>query len=233
MILLGLQTQAQTIADWFRGPTRKELSAENDRLRAGMDSLRFLVDSLERSRSEIEAEMLALLEGNSPEADADEQMPEYTPEQTDSLLHLWYRNSFSGDFDAMAEYETLDNLKVLCVQGSLSLPDLPKALDQKHRAIVDTAVVYKTEKLAVDGNSKDVADFKKYGADAAVFASPSAVESFVANAEKLLLEDGAVRPKIFSIGPTTTEALKKYGMQPYMEGGDIAGLLFAFLEAEG
>ena len=67
--------------------------------------------------------------------------------------------------DAMAEYETLDNLKVLCVQGSLSLPDLPKALDQKHRAIVDTAVVYKTEKLAVDGNSKDVAGFKKYGAD--------------------------------------------------------------------
>ena len=64
MILLGLQTQAQTIADWFRGPTRKELSAENDRLRAGMDSLRFLVDSLERSRSEIEAEMLALLETN-------------------------------------------------------------------------------------------------------------------------------------------------------------------------
>ena len=105
MILLGLQTQAQTIADWFRGPTRKELSAENDRLRAGMDSLRFLVDSLERSRSEIEAEMLALLEGNSPEADADKQMPEYTPEQTDSLLHLWYRNSFSGDFDAMAEYD--------------------------------------------------------------------------------------------------------------------------------
>ena len=85
--------------------------------------------------------------------------------------------------DAMAEYETLDNLKVLCVQGSLSLPDLPKALDRKHRAIVDTAVVYKTEKLAVDGNSKDVADFKKHGADAAVFASPSAVESFAANAE--------------------------------------------------
>ena len=28
--------------------------------------------------------------------------------------------------DAMAEYETLDNLKVLCVQGNLSLPDLPK-----------------------------------------------------------------------------------------------------------
>lgn len=134
--------------------------------------------------------------------------------------------------DAMAEYETLDNLKVLCVQGSLSLPDLPKALDRKHRAIVDTAVVYKTEKLAVDGNSKDVADFKKHGADAAVFASPSQ-SKVLRRAEKLLLEDGAVRPKIFSIGPTTTEALKKYGMQPYMEGGDIAGLLLAFLGING
>ena len=51
--------------------------------------------------------------------------------------------------DAMAEYETLDNLKVLCVQGNLSLPDLPKTLDEKHRAIVDTAVVYKTEQVEV------------------------------------------------------------------------------------
>lgn len=135
--------------------------------------------------------------------------------------------------DAMAEYETLDNLKVLCVQGSLSPPDLPEALDRKHRAIVDTAVVYRTEKLAVDENSAAAAEFRKSGADVAVFASPSAVESFAASAPKLLLEDGAVRPRIFSIGPTTTEALKKYGMQPYMEGGDMAEMLLAFLEAGG
>ena len=125
--------------------------------------------------------------------------------------------------DAMAEYETLDNLKVLCVQGNLSLPDLPKTLDEKHRAIVDTAVVYKTEQVEVGADDKT----------AVVFASPSAVESFVKNAKNLLLEDGAVRPKIFSVGPTTTAALKKYAMNPYMEGGDVAGLLLAYLGIKG
>lgn len=102
--------------------------------------------------------------------------------------------------DAMAEYETLDNLKVLCVQGNLSLPDLPKTLDEKHRAIVDTAVVYKTEQVEVGADDKTAANFRKGGADAVVFASPSAVESFVKNAKNLLLDDGAVRPKIFSVG---------------------------------
>ena len=135
--------------------------------------------------------------------------------------------------DAMAEYETLDNLKVLCVQGNLSLPDLPKTLDEKHRAIVDTAVVYKTEQVEVGADDKTAANFRKSGADAVVFASPSAVESFVKNAKNLLLDDGAVRPKIFSVGPTTTAALKKYAMNPYMEGGDVAGLLLAYLGIKG
>lgn len=104
LFCLGSQMQAQTFADWFRGPTRKELTAENGRLRASMDSLQFLVDSLEQSRNEIEAELLALMEGNSPEAD-EVELPEYSPEVTDSLLHLWYKNSFSGDFDAFSEYD--------------------------------------------------------------------------------------------------------------------------------
>lgn len=131
--------------------------------------------------------------------------------------------------DAMAEYETLDNLKVLCVQGNISLNDLPKTLDEKHRAIVDTAVVYKTEKVALDAKDMAVADFCKYGADAVVFASPSAVESFVENAKKLQLDAKAKHPKIFSIGPTTTAALKKYGMTPYMEGAEMGELLLAYL----
>ena len=133
--------------------------------------------------------------------------------------------------DAMAEYETLDNLKVLCVQGNISQPDLPKTLDQKHGAIVDTAVVYKTELLELEKGDTAVADFRKNGADAVVFASPSAVESFVKNAKNLLLGEKAVRPKIFSIGPTTTAALKKYAMTPYMEGGEVADLLLTYLKA--
>ncbi len=104
LLLPGLQVQAQSFADWFRGPTRKEMNAENVRLRARIDSLQFLVDSLEQSRNDIETELLAIIEGNSPEAD-DPEMPEYTPEVTDSLLHLWYKNSFAGDFDAITEYD--------------------------------------------------------------------------------------------------------------------------------
>ena len=68
LLSAGLQLQAQTFADWFRGPTRKELSAENDRLKSDMDSLQFLVDSLEASYSTLEADFLAIIEGNSPEA---------------------------------------------------------------------------------------------------------------------------------------------------------------------
>lgn len=104
LLLLGLQVQAQSFADWFRGPTRKEMNAENGRLRARIDSLQFLVDSLEQSLNDIEAELFAIIEGNSPEAD-DLDMPEYTPEVTDSLLHLWYKNSFAGDFDVITEYD--------------------------------------------------------------------------------------------------------------------------------
>ena len=104
LTLSGLQLHAQGAGGWFRGPTRRELSAENERLRAGMDSLRFIIDSLERGRIEMEAELLAMMESDSPGDDGAE-MPEYTQEMTDSLLHLWYRNSFSGDFDAVTEYD--------------------------------------------------------------------------------------------------------------------------------
>ena len=89
------------------------------------------------------------------------------------------------------------------------------------------------EGIEVGADDKTAANFRKGGADAVVFASPSAVESFVKNAKNLLLDDGAVRPKIFSVGPTTTAALKKYAMNPYMEGGDVAGLLLAYLGIKG
>ena len=90
-LLLGCQLQAQTFADWFGGPSRKELHSENDRLRESLDSLQILVDSLEQSYSQVESELFALIEGNSPEADS--VVVEYTPEMTDSLLHLWYKNT--------------------------------------------------------------------------------------------------------------------------------------------
>lgn len=127
--------------------------------------------------------------------------------------------------DAMAEYESLDNLKILCVQGNISRPDLLKSLDEKYHAIVDTAVVYNTDFVEVSSDTPAVKDFRKNGADIVVFASPSAVDSFVKNAKSLLLGDKAVHPKIYSIGPTTTEALKKYNMKPHKETADILSVI--------
>ena len=66
-------------------------------LRGELDSLQLLLDSL-RGRvyvEERELEALDRLDGNGFE---------YTTETTDSLLHLWYENSLSRDFDAVHEY---------------------------------------------------------------------------------------------------------------------------------
>jgi len=123
--------------------------------------------------------------------------------------------------DAMSQFETLDNLKVLCVRGTLSLPELPRKLEDEFRAIVDVFEVYKTGMLEI--SKEDGADFRKGGAHAVVFSSPSAVESFARNAPHLLLSEKAVRPKIVTIGATTSAAVKKFGMKVSAEA-DAANL---------
>ncbi len=114
--------------------------------------------------------------------------------------------------NAMGEFQSLENLKILSVRGNLALPELVKALE-KHNAIVDTFEVYRTSHKKLAHTDAAVGDFKKSGADVVVFASPSAVESFVKNAETLALEDGAVRPKVVAIGPTTAAAVRKFSMK--------------------
>ncbi len=117
-----------------------------------------------------------------------------------------------GMAEAIHNYESVENLRVLSVRGNMALPDLYKALDDK-RAIVDTFEVYKTSLLTLNPKDKVVVDFKKNGADVVVFSSQSAVQSFVNNASKLLLDKNARNPKIVAIGPTTAEAVKKFSMQ--------------------
>ena len=150
LLSAGLQLQAQTFfADWFRGPTRKELSAENDRLKADMDSLQFLVDSLESSYSTLEADFLAIIEGNSPEA-VEDSLPEYTPEVTDSLLHLWYKNSFSGDFDAMNEYD-MDSVKFVSdipdSEIEKRLTDMNSFISLPYNDVVKNYIILYSEKM--------------------------------------------------------------------------------------
>ncbi len=112
--------------------------------------------------------------------------------------------------DELAATGSLDSAKVLVVTGNLNRDTLVKKLEDA-RAIVDRFPVYQTEKtdLAADPAAED---FRARGADAILFASSSAVESFVAQAAALGLAAGAKRPLAGSIGPQTSEAMKKAGL---------------------
>ena len=105
---------------------------------------------------------------------------------------------------------SLDSAKVLVITGNLNRDDLVKKLEDA-RAIVDRLQVYKTEKtdLAADPAA---ADFRARGADAILFASSSAVQSFVDQAAALKLAKEAKRPLAGSIGPQTSASMKKVGM---------------------
>ena len=92
------QTEQQQPRGLFgRRNNRRQIQQENEVLRGELDSLQLLLDSL-RGRvyvDEQELETLDRLDGNGFE---------YTTETSDSLLHLWYENSMSRDFDAVHEY---------------------------------------------------------------------------------------------------------------------------------
>ena len=77
--------------------TRKQAIEENNVLRNELDSLQLLLDSL-RGRVYVEERELAAFEREEAEG------YDYTPEQQDSLLHLWYKNTLAADFDAVNEY---------------------------------------------------------------------------------------------------------------------------------
>jgi uroporphyrinogen-III synthase len=105
---------------------------------------------------------------------------------------------------------SLDSAKVLVISGNMNREDLVEKLEEA-RAIVDRLQVYKTEKtdLAADPAA---ADFRARGADAILFASSSAVQSFVDQAAALKLAKDAKRPLAGSIGPQTSETMKQVGM---------------------
>ena len=85
-----------------RNPSKKQVLEENAVLRGELDSLQYLVDSL-MGRTRVEEKEIAFLEGNDSKI-------EYTTEATDSLLHLWYKNSLAADFDAVEDYD-MDSLR--------------------------------------------------------------------------------------------------------------------------
>jgi uroporphyrinogen-III synthase len=112
--------------------------------------------------------------------------------------------------DELIATGSLDSAKILVITGNMNRETIVQKLEGA-RAIVDCLQVYKTENtdLAADPVA---ADFRARGADAILFASSSAVQSFVDQAAALKLEAGATRPLAGSIGPQTTETMKKSGV---------------------
>jgi uroporphyrinogen-III synthase len=118
----------------------------------------------------------------------------------------------------LIERESMDSAKVLVVTGNLNREILVQKLEDA-RAIVDCLPVYKTEETDL---AKDpvAGEFRTRGADAILFASPSAAQSFFDQAAALKLGPKARRPLAGSIGPTTTATMKQLGLPVDFEAAE-------------
>lgn len=110
----------------------------------------------------------------------------------------------------LAERESLDSAKVLVVTGNLNRDTFVDTLNDA-RAIVDRLPIYKTEESDLSGDPV-AGDFRQHGADAILFASPSAAQSFFDQAVALKLGAKAQKPLAGSIGATTTATMKQLGL---------------------
>ncbi len=112
--------------------------------------------------------------------------------------------------DELIATGSLDSAKLLVITGNLNRDELVTKLEEA-RAIVDRMQVYQTEKTDLSADPV-AADFRARGADAVLFASSSAVQSFVDQAAALKLAKDAKRPLAGSIGPQTSETMKAAGL---------------------
>ena len=131
---------------------------------------------------------------------------------------------------------SLPSAYVLWVSGDKVNKEAISLLESKGEAIVDVFEVYQSSLRNLE---KDVvaADFRKKGADGILFASPSAAESFRNQAHQLLRGKAAITPKTVSIGPSTSEAMKKCLIPLDRESAspapiDIVAAFKALLKAE-
>jgi uroporphyrinogen III methyltransferase/synthase len=135
--------------------------------------------------------------------------------------------------DALAATGSLDSAKVIVVTGNLNRDKLVKKLEAA-RAIVDRLPLYKTEKtdLLADPTAED---FRQKGADAILFASSSAAQSYAEQAAALERVPSAKKPLIGSIGPQTTETLDELDLSPDFEAAkpSLDALIEALIEKLG
>lgn len=132
--------------------------------------------------------------------------------------------------EALCAYESMDNLKVLVVTGDRNRDVVVNGLTDR-QAIVDQLPVYATEEVEA-GRSDAAEQFRQHGADAILFASGSAVESFVKQASTLAPRPGARRPQAGSLGPVTSETMRRVGVPVDFEAeaATVEGLVAAVVQ---
>jgi len=135
--------------------------------------------------------------------------------------------------EALCAFESMEHLKVLVVTGNRNRDAVVNGLTDR-QAIVDQLPVYETEDADV-GGSDAAADFRQYGADAILFASGSAVESFVKQAAMLAPRPGAKRPLTGSLGAVTSESMRRSGLPVDFEAAEASldGLIAAVVKKLG
>jgi len=106
------------------------------------------------------------------------------------------------------------------ITGNRNRETLVQKLEEA-RAIVDCLPVYKTEEADL-GKDPVAVDFRAQGADAILFASPSAAQSFFDQAAALKLGPKAKRPLAGSIGPSTTATMKQLGLPVDFEAAEAS-----------
>ncbi|NGO37847.1 uroporphyrinogen-III C-methyltransferase [Limisphaera ngatamarikiensis] len=129
--------------------------------------------------------------------------------------------------EAMANYMSLENLRICLLRAEVANPDLPRALEE-HGAIVDDIAVYRTVAETEEGNEA-AQRLREEGADWITFTSGSTVEHFHRRFDlpKLLARFPGLR--LASIGPETSRALAALGLNPTVEAHEhtIPGLVAA------
>jgi uroporphyrinogen-III synthase len=117
--------------------------------------------------------------------------------------------------EALAAYESIENLKILLARAEGANSDLPKKLEEMG-AIVDDVACYKTvpETEDVEGAASLL---ESSGADWVTFTSGSTVENFHARFNLPTLLSRYSGMKVASIGPETSKALAALGVKPHYE----------------
>ena len=131
---------------------------------------------------------------------------------------------------AFADFESIENLKILLMRAEVANPELPKALEAMG-AIVDDIACYRTVPETEDVNGA-AAKLIEGGADWITFTSSSTVENFHARFDLPALLKKYPQIKLASIGPETSKALTALGLTPTVEAKPhtIDGLVNALVK---